>query len=236
MITPLPSSSALRRNGDAARPLARRDRVAVLTGAIVVGSLGTAALLLMRPGADRNAVDYESVSPVRDGTWWAAVTDAVLFGAAVVALAVATCMLVPDRGRLWATVGAALSVPAVVLFSSGVFAFGVLAWHATDDRAMSPAAGRTLLDFVEADPAHLFGPLMIGFLVLNAGLLCLAVGLWRSSTVPRVLPAVLMALVLAQFAVPSGRATDVVQSAMMLTFVAVGWLLWRDQRGGATDV
>jgi hypothetical protein len=228
MTTPLSPSRAIRDPDPRPAPSATSaDRLALVAGGLVVSSLATAGLLLVRPGTARNATDHDSVAPVRDGTWLFAVADSLLFGVALVTLAVGTCLLVPDRGRVWATVGAALGVPGALLFSSGVFAFGVLAWYATEPEALSPAAGRSLLEFVEAHPAHLFGPLMVAFFVLNAGLLCITVALWVSRTVPRGLPATLGALVLAQFAIPGGRVTDVVQAALMGTFVVIGWHLWR---------
>lgn len=202
-----------------------RDRARLIAVALVLGSVLEAVLFLWRPGTQRDALDYADVAPVRDATWMTGVLDAVGSGLAFTAFAIGVCVLVTQRGRTLATVGAAFAIFGHILLAAGVFAVGVLFWYATDTDALSEQAGTGLLDYFQDHLGHLIGPQFVGFATVAIGVLVMAGALWRSGVVPRWYPVVLVAGLVVQ-GVGSGRVLDVLQAASALTLTVLAWFLW----------
>lgn len=211
---------------DAPSAAAGADRTRLAAAALALGSIVGAVMLVWRPGVDRGDFGYASVSAARDATWLVATIDAVASTVALIALAVCVCLLAPRRGRRLATIGAALTVPGAVLFSCGVFGFGLLAWYATDSDALSGEAGAGFLDHLEDNLGHLQGPEAVGFVAIALAVILFCVALWRAGSVPRWLPCGIVVLEIAQFSGVPGRALDLIQAALLLSFVAVAWFAW----------
>jgi uncharacterized membrane protein len=152
------------------------------------------------------------------------VLDAVGSGLALTAFAIGVCVLVTQRGRTLATVGAAFAIFGHILLAAGVFAVGVLFWYATDTDALSEQAGTGLLDYFQERLGPVIGPQFVGFATVAIGVLVMAGALWRSGAVPGWYPVVLVAGLVVQ-GVGSGR---VLQAASALTLTVLAWFLWTD--------
>lgn len=200
-------------------------RVRIVAAALALGAGAVAAMLLWRPWGERNAFGYGDVAPIRDNLWVGTLIDGFGFAVAAIALSLAVCLLVRDRGSSWANTGAVLGVLGGVAFAMGSFAHAALTWYATSD-AISPAAGKVLLDYAEDHGVHVMLPAMAGFLTVAIAMLVLATALLRSRAVPRWLPISLIVLTLAQFGPIPGRALDFVQVALMGVLVALAATLF----------
>jgi hypothetical protein len=121
-----------------------------------------------------------AVAPVRNATWMTRELDAVGSGLAFTAFAIGVCVLVTQRGRTLATVGAAFAIFGHILLAAGVFAVGVLFWYATDTDALSEQAGTGLLDYFQEHLGPVIGPQFVGFATVAMGVLVMAGALWRS--------------------------------------------------------
>lgn len=196
-----------------------RARTWLVGGGLAVAGATLAALLVWLPWGARNAFDHASIQPIRDTAWLGMTLDGLAMGVLAVTVSIATCLLAPDRGRRWADVGSVLTVLGGIAFAMSAFGRGVLGWFATAE-SVGPAAGDALLTLVSEDPTRLVLVTGGGFLSVTIGTLILAVAWWRSRVVPRWLPITLAVLTVAQFTFFEGRALDVVQILLMLSFVA----------------
>ena len=140
-------------------------RVRIVAGALALGAGTVAAMLVWRPWGERNAFGYGDVAPLRDNLWVGTLLDGFGFAVAAIALSLAVCLLVRDRGSSWANTGAVLGVLGGVAFAMGSFAHAALSWYATSD-AISPAAGRALLEYAEDNGVRVMLPAMAGFLMV----------------------------------------------------------------------
>ena len=128
-------------------------------------------------------------------------------------------------GAVCATIGAALMAIGGTMFVAGAFAYSVFAWYATAPEALSAQSGTALLVYADEHRSHFLGPQLVGFLMLNVGLILIAVALWRAASVPRWLPVLVAGVTVAQFVTPPNRALDLVQAAHMASLIAVAWFV-----------
>ena len=208
-----------------------RARVTAVAVALTLGSSLVISMLLWHPWPDRDDISYGAFAPIRDTAWLGLILDSIGYATAGIALGVAVCLLVRERGAFTATMGAALVALGGALFAAGSYSLGVLGWYATATDAIPVASGTSLMTYVDHNLAHVAAMEIAGFLMFNIGLLLLAVALRRSSSVPGWLPIALGVLTVAQFVVPPTRALDILQSVHMATFIAVAWFLRRTVDG-----
>lgn len=210
-----------------ATPAPRSPRRRVLCAApLVLGAVVIAALLLVVPWGERNAIDYAAVSPIRDAFWIGILTDALAMVAVGIGLGLVVCRLVPGRGAGWAEAGAVLTGVGSVVFALGGFAYATLAWHTTDASVIEPAAGAALLERAIEQPQHSLLLQIVGFLTFTLGTVLVAVALLRSKAVPRWLPALILVTTVLVFVSPP-RVKDLAQAVQMVALGAVGVLSLR---------
>jgi hypothetical protein len=204
-----------------------RARLMIVISALALSSAAVAAVVLWHPWPERDDFSYGATAASRDATWVAMLISGLGYAIAAVTLSLAVGLLVRGRGAGWANLGAVLTTVGGVLFGSAGYGIAVLAWYATATEAIPAGSGAALLTYVENNAARAFAPTIAGFLAFHVGVLVLAVALWRARTAPRWLPIVMAVAVLAQFAAPTDRILDVVQAAVMVTFIAVAWYALR---------
>ena len=195
-------------------------RVRIVAGALALGAVAVAAMLVWRPWGERDATGYADIAPVRDNLWVGLLIDSTGYAVVAITLALATCLLVQHRGSRWADTGAVLTMLGGVLFAMGQFAHAVLGWFATSE-AVSTEAGKALISYAEDNPVRVMLPVMVGFLLVAVGMLLLAIAQLRSHALPRSLPISLIVLTVAQFAPIPGRVLDFVQVALMGVLVCL---------------
>lgn len=205
------------------RTEARPTLVAVV---LSLSSLIVAAVVLWQPWGKRNAFGYADIAPHRDAAWLGALADGLAVAAAALTLGLAVCLLAPARGRALATIGTVVSTLGGVLFSSGMVAFGALAWFATDSATLSTENGTALLAAMEKNPGHLTAVQMAGFLLFTLGSLILMGALWRARSVPRWLPVAVLVLTVATFAT-GGVVLNLVEALHFLMFLVVAYFARR---------
>ena len=196
-------------------------RTRVVQGALTLGVVAVAGVLLVRPGPDRADRSYSAVAAGRDAAWLGHLVECVGYGLAGVGLALAVCLLVRHRGAVWATVGACAVATGGLLYAAMAYALGVFDWYATASTALPAADGAALLAFAQDDSGRLVAADVAGFLLFTLGSLLVCVALWRSQAVHRAVPVAVVLLTVAQFAVPPGRALDVVQALLLAAFLPV---------------
>ena len=216
------------------RPSDASGRFTLVASALALCAATLAVLLVWTPWGERNAFAYRDVAPVRDAAWNSLLVDALAFAGLAVTFAILTCLLVRERGRLAATIGAVLAVAGGILFAAGEVAVATLDWYATSD-GISPDAGAKLLSWSHADTAnghsgHLFGPQAAGFVLVAIASLVLAGALIRARALPTAVPVAVIVMTLAQFPLSSGRLGDLVEAVTMLTFVGVALAALRGRR------
>lgn len=192
----------------------------VLAAGAALSALTIAVLVLLQPWGGRNALDYRTLSADRELMWATILLDALAMAALGICLAAVVTMLVPTRGALLARVGSTLLAAGGVLFAMGIFAFGSLAWYATDTAALPPTQGADLLDHAVANPGHGQVVHIVGFLAFTLGLALAAAALLRAGTLGRVLPIVVLALTVAAFLAPSS-VLSYLQAAQMVGIAAL---------------
>ena len=206
--------------------------------AVPRGLLGLCALLLAGPvlfdlGYALNPtlpMDVEGalaeVADVR--TRHAAAKVMVAFGALlVIALVLAyRRWLVPDRGRVVATVGAALVAIGSAANALSQATWGYLLYWASDPD-VAPGAGVQVVAAAESSSAPVTLPVSFWSVPLFAiGVLLVAVALWRAGTVPRWIPVGMVVSGIAAGAIGTGPlmlavlALDVVVTGTALAAVA----------------
>lgn len=197
----------------------RPGRIRLVAAVLAAASAVLAVLVLTHPWGERldssadDVVTYEYVLENHGHAWPAMLADVIAFGLIAVCLAIGVAHLVQGRGRVAASIGAALVVLGGLLSAMGSFAF-VTVLHFVG--ALPEDAGRALVDTANDDVGHLLGVEMAGFLLFTLGSLVLAFALFRSRAVPRPVVGLYVALTIALFAGVSGTAMDVVQAAQVL--------------------
>jgi hypothetical protein len=199
-----------------------RARASVVSAVLALGALAVAVVVLWQPWGERDHLTYADIAPHRDAAWLGTVIDGLGFAAVGIALGLAVCLLAPGRGASWANIGAVLTGFGGVVFSAGMVAFGSFAWSVTNTDAVPANAGTALMKYTEANPGHVLGLQMAGFLLFTVGSLVLMVALWRSRSVPRWLPIGYLVLTVGVFAL-GGVALNVVQAIQMATLIVVAF-------------
>ena len=219
---------------DAAASATVRRRRTDLLGVVPLGAGAgvVAVLLILTPWGARNEIGYAAVAPIRDAFWAGILLDGLAMVAVTLGLSLVVHGLVDRNGWVLATVGAVLAVAGGVAFALGGFGYATLAWHVTDASVVDPAAGAAVLESAIENPTHSLVVQIAGFLAMTLGMVLLALALVRSASVPRWLPAVVIATALLAFVVPP-RLKDLAQAVQMaaLVAIAVTSLRRRDREG-----
>jgi hypothetical protein len=205
-------------------------RIRLVAGALGAAALIIAALLFATPWGDRydssaeEVLDYDRLGAVRDGAWGGMLADGLAYAVVGITLGILVCHLVRGRGRVAASLGAALATTGGVLFAMGGMSFATLTWFAS---GVPEDVGRPLVDYANDQSAHLLGASMAGFLLSTLGCLVLASALFRARAVPVAGVAAYAILALAQFAPLPGRVVDFVQIAMMALLLGFAVIVLR---------
>jgi hypothetical protein len=193
----------------------------VVAVCLAVGALTAAVTMLARPLPAEDFSNLSAVTPVRDAVWVFGLVEGLGAAVAYLCAGLAVCLLTRDRGSVWATVGAVLTGLGGLLFAAGFFAFGAMSWYAS-----SPGAA-TFFDYFQDNSARVFGVQAAGFGLSSIGFLLLAVGLWRSRSMPRwlvlAIPVALVVMVLSG----TGIVYDVLFAVFMVTLLGPAWFLLR---------
>jgi len=184
----------------------------------LVGCLGMPAVAVWQPWRGLEPTTA-TMAPVRAQVFWTLLVDGLVTVAAVVGFAVVVASLLDRRGRRWAGWGAALASGGAVVFALGQVGLGTALWFLS-----SPEAG-TATDHVLGAVVERATPIGVvhaaGFVLMNLGLLLLAVAVARSRLVGRGWPIVLAGLLLTHFVVPNDLVTDVAMVALPLVLAAM---------------
>jgi hypothetical protein len=233
MSTPMPAAPPplLHVEVDPAEPAAgrtRRARTGLLAALIVVATLPDlpGAYLYPDTASGDTWYRYVDVAPIREFWWGLNILLAVNLILAVPATALAAVILTPRRGAIWTTVGGALMWVGTALYAVGVGGLAVFYYFATDPAALDPgvAAG-----FVERFGSgwKLYATAIPGALLVAFGTVVMAIGLWRSRSVPRWLPVLLLVSSSTFFVDLSGVLKVVVQLPACAAALALAYYLWR---------
>ena len=216
-----------------ATPTAPARRTAVPPGVVAMCALLLAGPLLFQLGYALHPslpMDVEGalaeVADVRTRNAAAKVMVAV-GGLLVVALVLAyRRWLVPDRGRVLATVGAALVAIGLGANALSQATYGYLLYWATDPD-VARSAGVDVVAAAESSSELVTVPVSFFLMpVFAVGLVLVAVALWRAGTVPRWVPVGIVVAGLAAGAIGTGPlmlavlAVDVAVAATALAHVA----------------
>jgi hypothetical protein len=191
--------------------------------AIVVG------LLWPEPSGGGETYSYADIAPNRDLWWGLLGVGTVMAIINVSLLALATLLLVKERGSAWATWGAAAMWLGVALQAAGVAGWASAYYYATDPAA-GDAAGRAVIEAANADEAHLFGLMVPGALLVMVGTVVQCVGLLRAHVVPRWVPVALLFSVLTLVIPGDGLAGLVTSVPMAAGAIGVAYYVTRPVR------
>jgi len=210
---------------------AHHSRVALL--AVVLGLTAVAAavggVFWLEPAAGGETYSYADIAERRD-LWWGLLGALAAMAVVNVPLqALATLLLVRERGARWATIGAALMWVGCGLQAVGVAGWASAYFYATDP-SVDSAAGRAVIEAANQDTAHLFALMIPGALMVLVGTVLQCVGLFRSRAVPRWVPVAALAVVVT-FVVPgSGVAGLLTSVPMAAAAIGLGYHAWRAAR------
>lgn len=199
--------------------LGHTGRIRLVAAVLATASAVLAVLVVIHPWGERlnssaeELVTYDHVVDHHANAWPTMFVDVVAFGLIAVCLAIGVAHLVRARGRTLATVGAALVVLGGLLSAMGGFAFVTVLYFVGE---LPEDAGRTLVDTLNDDVAHVLGAEMAGFLIFTVGSLVLAAALFRARAVPRLAVGLYVVLTVAVFAGLPNTAMDVVQAAQVV--------------------
>jgi hypothetical protein len=207
-------------------------RVRVVAVALAAAGASLAGLVLTHPWgarADSSSDEiffYDQWVEHRDATWPALMADGFFYAVLGLTVALAVCHLVRGRGRVAALVGGVLTTVGGVLFAMGASAGAALAWFTTSD-GLSEQAGRDLVDYLNAHPAHQIGAQLAGFGLVTLGTLVLAGALWRARVVPRVAIVAYVVLTAGLFLGLDGQLMNAIQAVQTLALASVAIPLWQ---------
>jgi hypothetical protein len=206
------------------RPATASARPRVLAAGLTLGALTAAVTMLARPLPAEDFDDLAAVTPVRDAVWTFGLVEGLGTAVAYLCAGLVACLLTGGRGAVWTTIGAVLTGLGGLLFGAGFFALGAVTWYAS-----SPGAA-AFFDYFQDNSAWVFGVQAAGFGLSSIGFILLAVGLWRSRSMPRWLvlatPVALVAMLLSG----TGIVYDVLFAVFMVTLLAPAWFLARAPR------
>lgn len=194
---------------------ATRTRIRVVSAVLTVTAVLTVpgGLLWPETSTGNETYAYGDIEPIRQLWWGVLLGLGVVASLTVTAQAVATLVLVRHRGSMWATWGAALMWAGIAVQSVGA---GLLAgaYYFPTSSEIPHADGVVVFQAIAEDQLHLFGPLAIGGLIVMVGTVLQAVGLFRSRTVPRWIPAATL-FTLVTFVVPGDGVAGLITSLPM---------------------
>jgi hypothetical protein len=170
-------------------------------------------LLWPEPSGGGETYGYADIAATRDLWWTLLSTGAAMAILNVPLQALATLLLVRERGSAWATWGAAAMWLGVALQASGVAGWASAYFYATDPD-VSTASGQAVIDAANADQAHLFALMIPGALLVMVGMILQCVGLLRARAVPTWVPVALLFTVLT-FVIPGGGVAGLLTSVPM---------------------
>lgn len=203
-------------------------RVKLLALALGVTAVAAAVGGLLWPEAEGGGetYSYAEIAPDRE-LWWG-----LLGGLAVVAVvnvplqAMATMVLVRERGSVWATVGGSLMSVGIGLQATGVAGWASAYFYPTDP-GLDQAVGSAVIESANNDQGHLFAFLVPGALLVVLGTVLQCIGLFRGHVVPVWVPIALLFTVIT-FIVPGNGALGLVTSIpMALGAIGLGYFAWR---------
>ena len=185
--------------------------------AAVLGTTAVAAAVggLFWPEAQGggDTYSYADIAPDR-GLWWGLLGGLAVLGVInVPLLAIATMILVRDRGSGWATVGASLMWVGIGLQSTGAAGWASAYFYPTDP-SLETSVGSAVIEAANNDLGHLFAFLISGALLVVLGTVLQCVGLFRAHVVPVWVPIALLFSVLT-FVVPGEGALGLITSIPM---------------------
>jgi hypothetical protein len=212
---------------------ATSSRVAVL--AIVLGTTAVVAavggVFWPEPGGGGETYTYADIAPDRDLWWTLLGTIAVIAIVNVSLQALATMMLVRERGSVWATVGGALMWLGIAMQGAGVAGWASAYFYPTDP-AVDRSIGTAVVEAANNDQAHLFGFLIPGALLVVVGTVLQCVGLFRAHVVPVWVPIALLFTILT-FIVPGNGVAGLITSIPMAAgAIGLGYYVWRTVTAG----
>jgi hypothetical protein len=170
-------------------------------------------LLWPEPSGGGETYSYADIVTNRD-LWWGLLGAGAALGVINVPLqALATMLLVRERGSGWATWGAATTWLGVALQATGVAGWASAYFYATDPE-VNATTGRAVIEAANADQAHLFGLLVPGALLVMIGTVLQCVGLFRAHVVPFWVPVAMLFTVLT-FVIPGSGLAGLITSVPM---------------------
>jgi hypothetical protein len=195
------------------RATAIRVRILAVVLAATAVTAVAVGVLWPEPSGGGETYSYADIVANRD-LWWGLLG----FGAAMAVIniplqALATLILVRERGSAWATWGAAAMWLGAALQAAGVAGWASAYFFATDPQ-VDAATGRAVIDAVNADEAHLFGLMIPGALLVLVGTVLQCVGLFRARVVPIWVPVALLFTTLT-FVIPGNGLAGLITSAPM---------------------
>ena len=194
----------------------------VLTISNIIATPG--GVLWPEPSGGGETYSYADIQPLRDRWWGLLVFLSVNAILGILAQAFLTTYLVRQRGATWATVGGLVMWIGTALQAVGVGGLAAAYYVAT---GVDATTGTPVMDSANDDLLHLFGPLLAGALLVAIGTVVQMVGLWRSHTVPRWVPLLVLAIVVS-FVVPgNGWIGLTVQIPMAAGGIAIAYYAWR---------
>ena len=191
-------------------PSTDRLRRSIIAGAAVLAPVLLAIGLLVMPSdvpeAPKALIDFVADD---SGRWYTAHLLVALGFVLLPALALATALVVRDRGAGLATWGALVLFIGGIAFGGAMFMYGGTTYLAATHEALSGGSG---VDFQTAadDSGALGAPFPIGFFSIIVGTVLCGVALWRSGRVPvwaAIAVGLFMVAVFVGFEAPTGIGT-----------------------------
>jgi hypothetical protein len=203
-------------------------RIRILAVVLGVTALATVpgGLLWPEPSTGNETYAYADIEPIRQMWWWVLLGLATIAPINVVAQAIATMVLVRQRGSAWATWGAALMWLGITMQGAGV-AFLAGAYFFPTSRDVDRSAGTAVFDGIAEDQAHLFAVLIAGALTAVVGAVLQAVGLIRARVVPIWVPIATLFAVLTFIVPGNGWAGLITSIPMTAGAVGLAFYAWR---------
>jgi hypothetical protein len=212
------------------RPASSSGRIRLVAGAVAIGAVTVAGLVLTHPWGDRvdsssdDVLNYNTLQPHRGAAWSATLVDNFAYAVVMVCLAIGVCYVVRARGRIGATIGSVLLVAGGVVYAMGGFAFASIVWFGT---GLPKDQSQEFLAFANDHAGRLVGVEAGGFVLITLGTLTVAGALVRAKVVPWLAAAVFVALTVALFVGLPMTAMNIAQAAQVLMVGAVAVPIWR---------